>query len=160
MLTDSHWISIKDGDHRAHFLYTRHYSCRHYADHRRICKIIGPGQYMLLITEACDALFAWHKFNDKSGQTGVCCSIFRNESDILSSTLILQAVQLALARWPATRLYTYINPTKIRSTNPGYCFRKAGWIPAGHTKKGLIILALPPATSSIGQQNEPAPVFT
>jgi hypothetical protein len=25
------------------------------------------------------------------------------------------------------RMYTYVNPAKIRSINPGYCFKQAGW---------------------------------
>jgi len=61
-----------------------------------------------LLTVHCDALFVWRKFLSADRQVGVNCAIFRNESPILSSTLILEAERLAHARWPAERLYTYV----------------------------------------------------
>ena len=82
---------------------------------------------MVLMTLDCDALFVWRKFIDDSGERGVNCAVFRNEGPILSSTLILEAEQLAWGRWPGERLYTYVDARKIRSTNPGYCFLMAGW---------------------------------
>lgn len=67
--------------------------------------------------------------------------LFRNESDVLSSKLILAAEKIAAARWPGERFYTYVDPKKIRSTNPGACFKKAGWRVCGVTKtKKLVIL--------------------
>ena len=33
-------------------------------------------------------------------------------------------------------LYTYVAPSRIRSSNPGYCFLKAGWLRSGMTKGG------------------------
>src|SRR3990172_7654561 len=95
---------------------------------------------MLLLTLNCDALFAWRKFIDMSGQVGINCSVFRNESPILSSTLILEAERHAWARWPGQRLYTYVKAAAIRSTNPGYCYQIAGWSKCGKTKSGLLIL--------------------
>lgn len=96
---------------------------------------------MVLMTIGCDALFVWRKFIDASGQTGVNCAVFRNESNILSSTLILEAEQHAWQRWPGERLYTYVNALAVKSANPGYCFKMAGWSACGHTKaKGLVIL--------------------
>lgn len=143
-----HWLPVKDGDERAAALYRRHYSCYQYADGRRSDPgyrnrflIVGPGEKMVLMTVGCDALFVWRKFIDHSGQTGVNCAVFRNESDVLSSELILDAEQHAWKRWPGARLYTYVNSREILSTNPGYCFRMAGWERCGRTKKkGLVIL--------------------
>jgi hypothetical protein len=142
------WFSVKDGDPRAFALMKRHYSFQPYVDGRRQngnyrnrYLFIGPGEKMVLITSDCKALFAWRKFIDKSGQRGVNCAVFRNESDILSSVLILEAEQLAWDRWPDSKLYTYVNAKKIKSSNPGYCFQKAGWKKVGKTKcRGLIIL--------------------
>lgn len=76
------------------------------------------------------------------GRGGVNCAVFRNESDLLSSTLILEAEALALQRWPdARRFYTYINPRAIASTNPGYCFKVAGWRRCGVTAaRELVVL--------------------
>ena len=95
---------------------------------------------MVLLTLPCDALFAWRKFISLDGQKGVNCSIFRNEGPILSSDLIREADQLAWQRWPGERHYTYINAKKVKSTNPGYCFKMAGWNSCGRTKGGLLIL--------------------
>ena len=102
---------------------------------------------MLLMTVGCDALFVWRKFIDASGQTGVNCAVFRNESDILSSTLIAEAEGWAWQRWPGERLYTYVNSLAVQSSNPGYCFKIAGWRSCGRTKaRNLLILEkLPPA---------------
>lgn len=136
----SPWSFVKDGDPRATALYLRHYSCRHYQDGRPHKRFVGPGQRLVLLTPACDALLVWRKFIDKSGQQGINCAVFRNESPQLSSFLINQAELLARHRWPGERLYTYINPRKIRSSNPGFCFLKAGWQKAGYTKGGLLIL--------------------
>ncbi len=38
-------------------------------------------------------------------------------------------------------MFTFVNPDKIRSINPGCCFIKAGWHREGMTKGGLMILA-------------------
>jgi len=140
-----HWFATTDRDWDAISLYKRHYSARHYRDGRanlRSHGFLGPGEKMVLITAKVDALFCWvySKIGHKNGQKGVCCTIFRNEGQILSSDLIKEAVELAHKRWPGRRLFTYINGKKIRSSNPGYCFLKAGWKPIGHTKGGLRIL--------------------
>lgn len=72
--------------------------------------------------------------------SGVCAAVFRNESPVLSSALILEAEQHAWARWPGERLYTYVDPGAVRSTNPGTCYLKAGWRKCGATGRGLLIL--------------------
>ncbi len=99
------WFGVKDGDPRAYALMKRHYSFQPYKDGRRQNPgnpnrrlFVGPGQKMVLLTVDCDALFVWRKFIDKSGQQGVNCAVFRNESDHLSSELILEAEQLAWER--------------------------------------------------------------
>ena len=53
--------------------------------------------------------------------------------------LIREAVKLAWAKWPNQRLYTYVNPRAIRSTNPGYCFQMAGWT-LMRNEKGEVLL--------------------
>ena len=68
------------------------------------------------------------------------CSIFRNEGPWLSSELVRQADAIADFAWPGERHYTYVNAQKIRSVNPGYCFKKAGWCQCGETRGGLVIL--------------------
>lgn len=136
-----HWYLTQDGDDYARELFDRHYSRIKYKDGRQPTRFIGPGQYILLRTWDCDAIFAWKKFIDAcEGQYGINCSIFRNESSIQSSTLIQEADAIADFAWPGERHYTYVNAKKIQSTNPGYCFIRAGWQRCGTTKGGLVIL--------------------
>lgn len=136
----AHWYLTKDGDANARALYRRHYSCYHYRDGRQPVLFCGPGQKMVLIDAAGAALFIWRKFIDAcKGQHGVNNACFRNESPALSSLLIEEAVHIAWERWPGERLYTYVNGAKVRSSNPGCCFLKAGWRKAGHTAGGLLI---------------------
>ena len=157
MFDDDHWYAVKDGDPRATALYERHYSCvnlkaRRRTGDRRIC---GPGEKMVLLTAGCDALFVWRKAKrpDLAGQEGAYCSIFRNEGDVLSSELILEAEQLAWRKWPDARLYTYVDPGKVGSPNPGYCFKVAGWQKCGETQGGLHILEKRRERGGIGSRS-------
>jgi len=142
------WLFAKDGDPRVYELMKRHYTFHPYADGRRQNAsnrnrklVVGPGEKLVLLTVDCNALFIWRKFIDRSGQTGINCAVFHNESELLSSELIQEAEQIAWQQWPGQRLYTYIDARKIESVNPGYCFKIAGWKQCGKTKsKQLIIL--------------------
>lgn len=141
------WRYVPDGYAPAAQLYRKHYSAYKHKDNRRDDpvnpnrnQIIGPGEKLLLMAPGNDAVFAWRKFIDKSGQTGVNCAVFRNESEYMSSWLILQAELIAWDRWPGERLYTYVNPAKVRSKNPGYCFKMAGWALCGVTKKRKLLI--------------------
>jgi hypothetical protein len=118
----------------------RHYSARHYKDGRNVKLFVGPGEKMVLLTADSMALFVWRKFISDDGQEGINCAVFRNEGPELSSSLILEAEQLAWQRWPGERFYTYVNPRKIKSANPGYCFKMAGWSVCGKSKRGFVIL--------------------
>jgi len=132
-----HWEEFRDGHTAAIALYARHYSARPLEGRELIC---GPGEKLVLLTPQRDALFAWRKFIDDAGQTGINCAVFRNEGPHLSSNLILEAMAIAWRRWPGERLYTYVDPESIQSPNPGYCFLCAGWRRAGETQAGLLVL--------------------
>ena len=134
------WWLTKDGDLDCLELYERHYSSRRYADGRTRKLFAGPGEKVVLRTKLGDAIWVWRKFKDNSGQQGINCAVFRNESPHQSSTLVQQADQIADVLWPDSRHYTYVNGKAIRSINPGYCFLKAGWVRCGKTKGGLIML--------------------
>lgn len=138
-----YWRLSKDGDPTGFTLYRRHYSAKKNPRPKQR-QFVGPGQKMVLIGADSLALFAWRKFIDDSGQRGVNCAVFRNESPHRSSDLISEAMGFAWARWPGERLYTTVNPREIRSTNPGFCFVKAGWRKCGTTKGGLLILEATP----------------
>ena len=129
-----HWYLTKDGDEYCLELYERHYSCYKYKDGRERKLFVGPGEKIVLRTWDADAMFVWRKFINASGQDGINCAVFRNESQTQSSTLIQEADAIADKVWPNQRHYTYIDAEKVKSTNPGYCFKKAGWRQCGMTK--------------------------
>jgi hypothetical protein len=94
------------------------------------------------------------------------CSAFRNErvgGGPLSSALIVDAVAATRWRWPdvpSLGMITFVDPDKTRrKRDPGRCFRRAGFHPAGYTAGGLVALrldpgdmpaALPPAGAQMG----------
>lgn len=138
---DVYWVQVRDGNVIALKIFERHYSKYTYKDGRKPKLFVGPGEKIVLIGKKCDALFVWRKFKSADGQEGVNCSVFRNESSILSSVLLEQAEQVAKRKWPDDRLFTYVNPRKIKSINPGYCFKVNGWKICGLTKaRKLLIL--------------------
>lgn len=135
-----HWIVAQDAERPLRAMYDRHYSHRVYRDRRRPKRFAGPGQTIVLTTPRRDALWVWRKFRDESGQKGINCAVFRNESDTLSSDLIHEADAIADFCWPRERHYTYVRPSAVKSRNPGWCFFCAGWTRCGQTKAGLLIL--------------------
>ncbi len=142
-----HWWLTKDGDADCLELYERHYSALQYKDGRVRNRFAGPGEKIVLRTERGDAMFVWRKFIDdcidqRTGerQAGINCAVFRNESAHQSSELIRQADEIADCIWPDCRHYTYVCATKVRSSNPGFCFLAAGWRRCGFSKGGLIVL--------------------
>ncbi|MBE2198099.1 MAG: hypothetical protein IAE79_05775 [Anaerolinea sp.] len=142
--SDNPWIPVKDGDGRARVLYERHYSSQRNMKRRRARRtklFVGPGEKLVLITPRADALFVWRRERYINGyQMGINCAVFRNEGAMLSSQLILYAEEFARRYWTtATRLFTYVDPQHVRSTNPGYTFLKAGWQKVGSTEKGLLV---------------------
>lgn len=133
------WIETRDADPEARRLADNHYS-RKTKGSKYFC---GPGEKLVLITPDKKALFIWRKNKVRwDGQDGIECALFRNEGAGISSELIKEAVKLAQKRWPRERLFTYVRPDAIKSTDPGFCFKKSGWEVIG-TNKGrrkLLIL--------------------
>lgn len=138
------WCLTRDGDPYVYAMSRRHYSVRNYRRPRQRL-FVGPGRKIVLLSKAGDAIFVWRKFNDaiQPPQAGYNCSIFRNEGAKVSSALILEAVQIVFAKWGRDRCYTVVNPAKVRSSNPGCCFIKAGWRKCGTSKTGKLILEFP-----------------
>ena len=141
------WWLTKDGDLDCLALYERHYSSHRYADNRKRHLFAGPGEKLVLRTIDACAMFVWRKFIDgcidertRKPQAGINCAVFRNERAHQSSELIRQADAIADCVWPNSRHYTYVKGKAIRSTNPGFCFIKAGWRKCGMTKGGLVVL--------------------
>lgn len=105
-------------------------------------QFMPPGEVVVLVRS--DAVFGWWRPDPRSGLKsmngldGWTCSIFRNVGVELSSTLIL-AAESALVAQPSPSgfppgpdgMLTYVYDRKVRSPNPGYCFKLAGWHVAG-----------------------------
>lgn len=141
----AHWCLTRDGDQYGYEMARRHYSARNYRNQRQRL-FVGPGRKLVLLSNNSKALFVWRKFIDdiQPPQSGYNCAIFRNEGNVLSSILIREAVYVVFKLWSRDRCYTLVNPTKIKSKNPGCCFKKAGWHPCGISKNGKIILEFLP----------------
>ena len=67
-----------------------------------------------------------------NGLDGWTCTIFRNESGERSSELIL-AAERALTDCGPDGLLTYVWDKRVASKNPGYCFKRAGWVTRGRS---------------------------
>ena len=145
------WIEVRDGDDTVRSVFDRHYSRRRYADGRSPILFVGPGEKMVLRTADARAIFVWRRFIEihRTEPVGINCAVFRNEGHKLSSELINRACDLAWERWPGKRLYTYVDPDKIGSPNPGFCFKAAGWRKCGISKGKLVILERMPSSTAI-----------
>lgn len=162
------WLEVKDGNLIARELFRRHYSYNRrrdqmsmwWAKERNRNLIVGPGEKMVLLTVDGGALFAWRKFKSCDGQVGVNCCVFRRESGPQASDMIRAADALAWGRWPGERLYTYVDPDEVESSNPGYCFIMAGYRRCGVTKKNklLIFEKLPKGFYEPSNQTNPASI--
>lgn len=153
------WCITSRSDRQALLLADRHYNRQSIGS----LNLAPPGKSLVLYQD--NAL--WVSIEQKNEFIKHCwkdswiCSTFRNESKNLSSDLINLAVSNTLSCWgspPSNGFITFVNPHKIKSKNPGYCFLKAGWEKVGVTKeRKLIVLQLkqakfPCAVDPIGKQ--------
>lgn len=111
-------------------------------------QFMPPGRTLVLRDAAGTAVFGWlwclpGLRYDK--QEGYCCTIFRNESRRRSSELILEAETAAVNKWGRNRMFTYVDASKVTSSNPGYCFKMAGWRFIGKSLSGLHLLEKQPS---------------
>lgn len=150
------WVPILDGDPVAAAMYDRHYSSARSRERRAARgthQFMGPCERLVLMTPCRRALFAWrrHQVRDDE-QTGVECSIFRNEGAGIASDLIIAADLIADRRWPGERHFTFVDEKQVGGTPAGNCFGHAGWRRMldddGNTKRskarGLLIWERPP----------------
>jgi len=148
LLPGAHWYAVSRNDARLYALYRVHYSAEKNARYRRPGNqnCVAAGSPLCLLTVAGDAAFVWLKNTAEryDHQHGVCCTLFRNEGPVRSSDLIREAEQLAWARWPGERLFTYVDASRVASPNPGFCFKAAGWRRVGVSGRGLHLLEKAP----------------
>jgi len=123
----------------------RHYSRRTVGARQ----FLYSGRKLVLRNAEGTVLFGWMWPDDTmrmDGQTGYNCAIFRNESGRRGSDIILEAEAWATKWWGPNRFYTYVDPSKIRTEVPGYCFRRAKWKHIGESKKGFLLFAKAPTS--------------
>lgn len=146
------WIRTTKFDKRGAALADRHYSRRTVGSPQ----FMPPGQTIVLVgRDDYPAVWGWWRPHPDSGivamnkRDGWTCTIFRNEGKILSSLLVLEAeqylVEAGLGCGP-DGMMTYVWDKKIKSVNPGYCFKRAGWKCLGRSadnKKTLLQKPMP-----------------
>lgn len=128
---------------------------RHYPPRRRkgARGFLAPGHRLLLVTPLGEATWGVVE-NNWRGELRWRVSIFRNEAPAryLSSDLVREGTQRTRRFWrdnyggePAAPLRTEVDPRRVRSTNPGYCFIKAGWrvVARDVGKRRLVVLEAP-----------------
>jgi len=101
-------------------------------------QFVPPGRCIVLLTPQADALWvsSWplKEFTKHAWSGAWINTLFRNESDILSSILIQGAVAITRGIWgdpPRLGMVTFIDKTKVKKKRDwGRCYRRAGFIPA------------------------------
>jgi hypothetical protein len=136
----SPWVAVPKFTPQAARLADGHYSRRTVGSPQ----FMPPGQTLVLLTGDGLAVFGWWRPDPSSGiramngLDGWTCTIFRNTGPTLSSELILAAEAELLTRYDCgpDGLITYVWDSKVRSPNPGYCFKQAGWRTTGRSADG------------------------
>ena len=150
-MTGQPWRWSHRADPRALVLADRHYNRQKPGSPQ----FVPPGRCAVFLTNDADALWvtSWPlaEYVRHAWAGAMVCSLFRREPECphLASELIVSACAATRARWPELPplgMVTFVDPGKTRrKRDPGRCYRRAGWIPAGHTAGGLVALQLLPA---------------
>lgn len=149
------WRQVTKFDARGCALADRHYSRRKVGSPQ----FMPPGQTIVLLAD--NAVWGWWRPHPDSGLVamnkldGWTCTIFRNEGPLRSSELVLDAeTAIAEAGYDCgpDGFLTYVWDRKVKSTNPGYCFKVAGWAVKGRSADGHKTLLQKRAASSMAEQ--------
>lgn len=157
------WQLAHRADPRCVALADRHYSRQKPGSPQ----FVPPGRCLVLYarTETGEAVWvtSWPfaQYVKHAWAGAWVCSIFRNEGAALASDLIRDAVSATRTYFgepPALGMITFVLPSAVRSTNPGACFKRAGFRRAGAAKDGkpclqLLPPSMPPAKPPIGYQS-------
>ena len=116
-------------------------------------QFVPPGRCVVLRTPDADAFWitSWPfgEYVRHAWPGAWVCSAFRNESEHLSSELIIEALAATLSIWPEPPelgMITFVDRSKTRpKKDPGYCYLMAGFERVGETKGGLVALQMLPA---------------
>lgn len=134
------FIQVRDGNDLAASIANRHYSRRWKGNVNQ--SRLTTFKRMILVEPTGKWVFVWNQAKFRAdGQEGANCVLFRNESERLSSEIILLAEQEWDKKYGHCRKFTYVHPGMIRSSNPGFCFQCAGWKRTRIiSSRGLILL--------------------
>lgn len=142
------WRLSHRADPRALPLADRHYNRQKIGSPQ----FVPPGRCVVLLTGKADALWvtSWPfaEFTKHAWAGAWVNSLFRNESQNISSELIREAISATLAVWPIPPklgMITFVDSKKIKhKRDPGCCYKKAGFTNVGKTKGGLLAFQLLP----------------
>jgi hypothetical protein len=118
-------------------------------------QFMPPGETIVLVNSERTAVWGWWRPHPSSkivamnGRDGWTCSVFsyhppQATRPLLASELVLDAERAlaALERDGLTAapcgpdgMLTYVDARKVRSSNPGYCYKLVGWVRVGRAKK-------------------------
>ena len=144
------WEIAHRADPRCVALADRHYSRQKPGSPQ----FVPPGRCLVLYAKTATGEAVWvtswpfAEYVKHAWAGAWICSMFRNESDRLSSDLIREAVAATRWRWPEIPelgMVTFVDRSKVKSTNPGFCYKQAGFKQVGFTKGGLVALQLLPS---------------
>lgn len=111
-------------------------------------QFMPPGETLVLVSRCERAVWGWWRPHPRSGikamngRDGWTCSVFANHGDVLSSELVLDAERALAALGEVAApcgpsgMLTYVWRSKVRSSNPGYCYKRAGWLKIGTCARG------------------------
>jgi hypothetical protein len=145
---DGYWHPVRRCDPRARALADRHYSRQTVG----AIDFMASGRTLVLLHDGCGGQAVWGAIEnlDPAGNRRWRCSIFRNESLVLSSALIIEATERTYEFWrrrygalPSVPLTTEVDPARvIHKRDPGRCFLRANWQRID-VRRGLVLLQAP-----------------
>ncbi len=140
------WLPVSVSDWRLRGLRDRHYAGG--VGGRTVGQ---PGRRLAFVTFEGTAGWVSHwpdpQYVDHDYGDAYSCTLFRKECPGLASEMILDAMRRTEDKWgspPDAGWLTFVNPREVASPNPGYCFKRAGFVEVGRTKQnGLVVLRRP-----------------
>lgn len=113
-------------------------------------QFVPPGRNLVLLADGpalWTSSWPYAEFTKHRWAGAWVNSLFRREGGALASTLIRAAVAATRWHWPDVPplgMVTFVDPSKVRSANPGCCYLMAGFERDGTTQGGLLAFRLPP----------------
>lgn len=166
------WQLSDRADPKARDIADRHYNRQKVG----AAQFVPPGRCVVLFAEGESGRALWvtswpfAEYVRHAWAGAWVCSAFRNEGAGIASEMIVDAVAATRAFFgepPALGMITFVDRAKVRPTIVrgkevwGWTYRKAGFVPVGESKGGLLCLQLhpenmPAATPALGSQMDMA----